>query len=259
MAQSSNEISWRSDDNSFFSQFPEDAVRALIEAEMRRHLFGVENGKILPFDKFYELHMEHVKRTDAATEIRKKTESAEFMTDSDSLNLLDAKLRELLGSCIPPLFSYHTLYNRFGRFVSIGLEDQPEALQVLLDALCVRRTEIDGLLKKLHESHTSEDDELSESKLSAAVQILVRDEIHATDGEDRWFYWLTDKASLYMESVGCAITMDEIDNIAEKYFESWVTPSSDDVERFADELAAMGIKRLFARQYGQDGPSNEVS
>lgn len=236
----------------------------LIEAELLRHLSGVQDAKIIPFEKFYELHMEHVQRRGGGIEIRKKAQSAEFMTDSDSLNLLDAKLRELLGNWIPPLFSYHTLYNRFrcdDRFVSIGEEHQREALQVLLAALRDRRTEIDGLLKKLHESHSSvqpDDDKFIVSELSAIIQMLVDDEIHETDCEDRWFYWLTDKASLYMESVGCAITMDDIENIAEKYFASWLQPSNDDVQKFGDELAAIAIKRLFARQYGQDTTSDEV-
>ena len=205
--------------------------------------------------------MESVKEPDGAIYFRKKPASDGLMSDFESLGLLDVKLHNILGDWIPYMFSYHAFYATYRGardLVEIVGDNRSEAVGLLLDALKARRAEVDAMIRKLHDVQGSFPKELSQPSLACAVQTLVNDEIEQTDCEDRWFYSLCEKTPLYMASLGCVITEDDVESIAEKHFESWIQPNEDAVLRFADELAAIGIKQIFESQYGCDVDSDAL-
>ena len=260
-----SKIFWRPEIESFFAEFPERSVRSLIDNELRRHGLGVQKGKILSHGEFFEHHMEQVKRKGGVFEIRPKASSAGFSSDIDSLQLLDEKLRELLGNWIPGAFSYHALHPKFwgtDRFIALpNRRQQKEARELIIEALKSRQSLLNTALTQLHLAHRSKSDPHpdpltpspsppDESGLQRAIRRLVEDKLESSNSEDRWFFLVADLGSLYLESVGCEITLDEIDDIAEGFFQSWMEPSQDDIQRFADELAALSVKQLFDHHYG---------
>ncbi len=72
----------------------------------------------------------------------------------------------------------------------------------------------------------------------------------ATTCDDRWFYLACVRLSTYADSLGIEADVDELDRIADGYFESWMHPEPNKKLQFADELSAIFIKKIFEAKYG---------
>ncbi len=82
--------------------------------------------------------------------------------------------------------------------------------------------------------------------------------LRETDADDRWFSGVVEILELCFHVLQSNIDDDEIELIAEGVFSSWVTPPRDAVLRFADEMAALGMRSQFRARYG-DPETNPAS
>jgi hypothetical protein len=257
MPRTDRMIYWREDNGSFLPPLDENVVNREIERELQRHVSGVKAGTIISFRKMRKRHLEQVMEEDGVPTIRKKPGSEEYMTDFDSLSLLDARLRAVFGNWIPYAFSWDAISREFHGlrgFISIGRRRVPEAREMIVEAFKERRKQVDEFLKKIHAASpvkTTDDEKTLLTNLSGAIQILVRGVMGETDCDDHWYGGVEENADLYLESLGCFVRKSEVEEITEKHFESWVEPSEDEVVRFADELAAIGVRKLFESRYGK--------
>lgn len=99
----------------------------------------------------------------------------------------------------------------------------------------------DRYLHGLYERFGLHGIESIEDEISAVQRWIAQDLGVADDHEDRWFGAMGHRTHLFLEA------------IADTHFSRWVAPQPDDLTRYADELAALSVERLFAERYGDHG------
>ncbi|PQO36344.1 hypothetical protein DTL21_10630 [Bremerella cremea] len=255
MAAESPRIFWREDEQTYLPQIDPLKIGELLTQELERHVKGVEAGLVVSSQDFYEKHIEKY-RHGTETQYRKKAASAEVMVAYESLKIVNAALRQALGDWIPDGYVYITLLPKFqDELIAIGWERINEAKQILLEGLIARRQQVDQMLKDLDQqakSIATTSNTIDQQAIRETLQMLTRQEIEQTDCEDRWFFDLEEKTALWITSLSGSPVFDEIEKIADRNFESWVAPSDDAIIRFADEIAAIGVKKRFEQAYGPE-------
>lgn len=242
-------IYWREALQSYLPALKQTDFDTIVQ-ELDRHALAVKQGALITFKALYEHHMERITQQDGSQLIRRKAESASVLTHYDSLLLLDQKLQEALGSWIRPGFCYQTLYPVYNQDEKIVLPEVEKAARELFKALQERHDAVDRKLKEIRSPKFALDRDNGQQKIASVIQMLVEKDVEETGCDDRWFYGSCENISIFLESFGFHLTTENIDDIADHHFSSWVDPETDAVQLFSDEIAALVVKQLFSDLYG---------
>ena len=242
MNRPASNIYWREATESFLPSIDEEEIGELLLSELSRHHEAVQAGTVISY-------------SDYAGRMRGKKSTEGMMTDFDSLKLAGEFLRDLLGNWIPTTCLYSTLWSIRKQapqnLLSIEPQQFGEAIELMIKALNSRREMIDSFLIKQHYRLNGEDVTFNHAaeNLSCLFRGIATESASSTDAEDRWFSELCAEMEWYGDSIGVQINEHEVDAIADRHFSSWVAPDEDAVVRFADELAAEFVRRMFESEY----------
>lgn len=263
-------VFWREEDKSFLPALDEATLSQIIESGLRRHIEGVSNGTIRPLRTILQDQMKGRRSARPNADAAPHPDARNRLSDWDSMQLLSADLRRVYGNWISPSFCYHALHAAFyqprGCLLSFLLGHRSTAFRIdardletarvaLVNAVRDRHSEVNRLLIELNRTSSSEmTTQASADVICEAVARLVELEHGASGTEERWFDSVPEKTAIYLESVGCFVPVEQIDDIADKHFSSWVDPETDTVAQFADEIAAISVKQRFWEKYGKPAP-----
>lgn len=167
----------------------------------------------------------------------------------------------------------HKLRVEFGYWLFPGVASEPlhavkhmdwnsadAALRTRIDAavfdeLCGARDRVDALLERW--LPPVEAAVRSGRGLAAVAAELVTAELKETGADDRWFADVVEILDLCFQALQGDVAESEIELIAESVFSSWVAPERNAVLRFADEIAALGMRSRFEVAYGSVPPGEE--
>jgi hypothetical protein len=213
----------------------EDHIREMLLAELQRHQADVAGGKVVP----------------RSHSVRKGNMSVFY-----SLQRIQELLESVFGTWLPGNLWYVAIPIARLRDASFAaFEDERElddAVDRLMAALKAAHHHLLRMLSRVVERMNAADAETDVGQASAAgaiMAILTRETGEHTSCDDRWFYQLAREGSFCLAALGIDITEDELDTLADGYFESWTPPDEDAIERFADEVSSFVAKRMFELRY----------
>ncbi len=127
----------------------------------------------------------------------------------------------------------------------------------VFQALCQVRDHVDAQLGRWLEPieaavHSGEG-------LGKVAAEMVETEIQENHGDDRWFGGIVDTLDLCFHALQGNVDENEIEQIAERSFSSWIAPEKDAIQQFADDLAALSMRSQFRKTYGGGASENPAN
>lgn len=167
---------------------------------------------------------------------------------------LSQALRNKFGDWLQPGVAFGPLHD----VKNIPWESESPTRRALVNdevfgALCKARDRVDALLGRwlpLVETAVR-----GGEGLAVVSAEIVAEVVRETDADDRWFSEVVEILALCFHVLQSDVDDDELESIADGVFSSWIAPPRDAVLRFADEMAALGMRSQFQARYG--GPDTD--
>lgn len=251
---SEQKIRWREETGSYLPEIVNSEIELLLLCELERHHEGILTGSVVSLETMYRKHTQKQRNDCGELEHVRKSGSEQLITDTDSLRLISQKLAKALGIWIQDYFVFEILHEEFmgkDRLIPLPPERHKKAVSSILKAIRVRKNEVDAFLKSIGQADILEIQ--SSTQRDDIVKIVADLSQQCAESEgatDRWFHGLCENLSYFTHAYGFPITFRKIDQIASQHFESWVCPTDQASDRFADEIAAIFLKAMFAKKYG---------
>jgi hypothetical protein len=252
-------IYWRAEARSFLPEIDEQELTELLNEEFARYQRGRNDGSVVSHGDYNRNHMELVevkrkRKGETTSEYRVKKGSEAVLSDYQSLVKVGVTCREMFGNWIEPNLIYHCLYSMYDKESGIMIPDEQrsKAVELAKKAIYEQREFVDDFLKSSHDFLPSNQIERGSpaDNFIYLFEHLTRNLSKQTACSDRWFDELCWNLSFYSETLAIQVTHEQIDEIADKHFESWMSPGDEATTRFADELSAVFVKKLFEQEYG---------
>ena len=234
-------IYWREKEQSFLPALDEKEIAEWLDDELALYCKRVEARTIISGSAFSK---------------RRLSVSSQTEIDSDigALQKISFKLIKAYGYWIPSELVGFVLDDVVKSRAKNGCrfpskDEQKEIVRRVILSLRDLHKDTNTILAGFHAALSSENDESKSEALAKELRLMTDKVAKKTRCDDRWFADLCGDLETLTKLFESEIDYDTLDDIAEKHFESWMPPSEDAATRFADEVAALFVKRLFEQKY----------
>jgi len=234
-------IYWREKEQSFLPTLDEKELAVLLDDELALYCKRVEARTIISGSAFSKRQLSLSSQT-------------EIDSDIGALQKISFKLIRAYGYWIPSDLVAFIFGDVVKRRVKNGCrypseDEQKEIVRRVILSLRDLHKDTNTILMGFHAALSSENDESKSEALVQELLLMTHKVAKKTRCDDRWFADLCGDLEILTKLFESEIDFDTLDDIAEKHFESWMPPSEDAATRFADEVAALFVKRLFEQKY----------
>lgn len=225
-----------------FVQFDKDYADSFYRDALTRYIEKINSASIVSITEKYK-------------HVRDPHGPVHLYYDFDEFQKMDQHLRRKFGDWVPYAFSYGIVspYKATPEsIISIPANQLAEIVDKLVTQLTSLAEKLNEFIQQLHDSFPVDSKTNSghgHQAIAGVITKILEKVIDETGCDDRWFYDVVYLSAIYMQSIDCPVTLGEMDDIADKHFSSWIMPEEDAAQRYADEIAALSVKRLFAERY----------